>query len=177
MEEKAKCSGVLCTTRRNFLLSGGGILAGALVAPALAGKAEAVARAYPRKRIAKLSELKGDTPKAFRYPHNDAHSGSFIVKLGVPAFGGVGSDKDIVAFNALCTHMGGPLQGQYNARHKALGPCPFHLSTFDLTRHGMVAAGHASQALPQVLLEVSGDEIVAVGVMGLIYGYNNNLKA
>jgi arsenite oxidase small subunit len=176
MEEKEKCTGGLCVNRRNFLLSGGGVLAGALLSPALAGRAEAVARAYPKKRIAKLSELKADSPKAFKYPYDDTHSGSLIVKLGVPAFGGVGPDKDIVAFNSLCTHMGGPLAGSYNARYKALGPCPFHLSTFDLTRHGMVVAGHASQALPQVVLEVAGDEVFAVGVMGLIYGYNSNLK-
>jgi arsenite oxidase small subunit len=177
MEDKEKCAGNLCTTRRDFLLSGGTVLAGVFLAPAFQGRAEAVARAYPRKRIAKLSDLKVDSPKGFRYPYDDPHSGSFIIKLGAPAFGGVGPDRDIVAFNLLCTHMGGPLGGSYNAQYKSLGPCPFHLSTFDLTRHGMVVAGHASQALPQVLLEVSGSEIFAVGVMGLIYGYHSNLKA
>lgn len=176
MEEKEKCTGILCTTRRNFLLSGGTVLAGVFLAPAFQGRAEAVARSYPKKRVARLSELKVDSPKVFRYPHDDAHSGSLIVKLGVPAFGGVGPDRDIVAFNLLCTHMGGPLAGSYNAKYKSLGPCRFHLSTFDLTRHGMVVAGHASQALPQVLLEVSEDEVFAVGVMGLIYGYHSNLK-
>lgn len=177
MEDKEKCAGNLCTTRRGFLLSGGTVLAGVFLSPAFQGMAEAVARSYPKKRIARVSELKVDSPKAFKYPYDDSHSGSFIVKLGAPAFGGVGPERDVVAFNLLCTHMGGPLQGSYNAQYKALGPCPFHLTTFDLTRHGMVAAGHASQALPQVLLEVSGDEIFAAGVMGLIYGYHSNLKA
>ncbi|MCI0771654.1 MAG: hypothetical protein J4N94_07205 [Chloroflexi bacterium] len=44
----------------------------------------------------------------------------------------------------------------------------------DLTRHGMVIAGHATQGLPQVLLELRGDEIWAVGMMALIYGFSDN---
>ena len=58
-----------------------------------------------------------------------------------------------------------------------MGPCPSHLSTYDLTRHGMVVAGHATEGLPQVLLETRGDDIYAVGVMGLIYGFSNNQVA
>ena len=38
----------------------------------------------------------------------------------------------------LRTHMGGPLGGTYQGRYKLLGPCPFHLTTFDLAKHGMV---------------------------------------
>ena len=97
------------------------------------------------------------------------------MKLGVPAGGGVGPNDDIVAFNALCTHMGGPLMGTYKKEHKAIGPCPLHLTTFDLIKHGMVIAGHATESLPQVLLEVSGDEIYATGMLGLIYGRARNL--
>lgn len=50
-----------------------------------------------------------------------------------------------------------------------------HWTTFDLTRHGMVVSGHATQGLPQVVLELDGDDIVAFGVLGLIFGYGNNL--
>jgi arsenite oxidase small subunit len=46
-----------------------------------------------------------------------------------------------------------------------------HLTTFDLTRHGMVISGHATESLPQIVLEVQGDDIYAVGVQGLVYGY------
>jgi len=84
--------------------------------------------------------------------------------------------KDIVAFNQYCTHQGGSLDGTYKAATKSLGACPLHLSTFDLTRHGIVISGQAYQSVPQVLLEVEGDNIYAVGMMGLIYGRNNNLK-
>ena len=98
-----------------------------------------------------------------------------LVKLGTAAGGGVGVDNDIVAFSTLCTHMGGPMDGTYNKIHKGLGPCPLHLTTFDLTRHGIMIGGHATESLPQVMLEVEGDAIYAVGVMGLIYGRASNL--
>ncbi len=34
----------------------------------------------------------------------------------------------------------------------------------------MVTSGSATEALPQIVLEVDGDEVFAVGVMGLVYG-------
>jgi arsenite oxidase small subunit len=46
---------------------------------------------------------------------------------------------------------------------------------FDLTKRGIITSGSATQSLPQIMLEVSGDEIYAVGVMGLIYGFNDNM--
>jgi arsenite oxidase small subunit len=64
------------------------------------------------------------------------------------------------------------LQGTYKDAYQALGPCPLHLTTFDLTRHGMVISGHATESLPQIVLEVQGDDIYAVGVQGLVYGYS-----
>ena len=39
----------------------------------------------------------------------------------------------------------------------------------------MVVAGHATEALPQVFLELEGDDIYAIGVLGLIYGYSSNV--
>ena len=100
------------------------------------------------------------------------------MKLGTEAGGGIGADKDIVAFSSLCTHMGWGLSDTritYRKEHKMLGPCPLHLTTFDLTRYGMVVAGHATEALPQIVLEVDGDDIIATGVLGLIYGKRDNL--
>ena len=82
----------------------------------------------------------------------------------------------MVAFNYTCTHQGGPLQGTYKAADKALGPCPLHLTTFDLTRHGIFISGQAYQSLPQVLMELEGDDIYAVGMFGLIYGRYDNLQ-
>ena len=79
---------------------------------------------YPRKKIAKLSELKDNQPVDFSYP--DDKASCMLVKAGVEAGGGIGGQKDVVAFNYLCTHQGGPLQGTYQAtdEHRTLGPCP-----------------------------------------------------
>ncbi len=168
-----------CLSRRAFLLTGS---AAAVVGlgPLSAAFAEGVAlqvATYPRRRVGRLSQLVEGGPIAFKYPWNDLNSTNALIKLGVPAGGGVGPERDIVAFSTLCTHMGGPLAGQYRAQYRILGPCPLHLTTFDLTKHGMVAAGQATESLPQIVLEVRGDEIWATGVMGLIFGYHSNLAA
>jgi arsenite oxidase small subunit len=39
----------------------------------------------------------------------------------------------------------------------------------------MVVSGHATQGLPQIILELEGDDILATGVLGLIFGYHDNL--
>lgn len=162
----------LCMSRRQMLLTGGAsvmmITLGGL--PGMAEAAQALKASYPRQKIGSLAALKTGVPVSFNYPYPDIRN--VLVKLGVPAGAGLGADKDIVAFNQQCTHMGGPLDGTYKPEHQVLGPCPLHLTTFDLTRHGMVASGHATESLPQIVLEIKGDDIYAVGVMGLVYGYS-----
>jgi arsenite oxidase small subunit len=128
----------------------------------------------PRKQIGLLSKLIADEPVAFNYPGDGELTNCLLVKTGEVSGGGVGAGQDIVAFSARCTHMGGDLDGLYNAEHKVAGPCGEHLTTFDLTRHGLVVAGHATQSLPQVILEVDGDDIFATGIVGLLYGYAAN---
>ena len=132
---------------------------------------------YPRIKVAKLSDLKDNTPVDFQYPDKNTGSQCSLVKMGVEAGGGIGEKKDIVAFSTLCTHQGGPLMGTYKAtdEHRTLGPCPLHLSLYDIRRHGIVVSGQAYQSIPQVLLEVEGDDIYAVGMLGLIFGRNKNL--
>lgn len=164
--------------RRSFLLSSG--IATTVVMVGIPGMAEshtpAVVATYPKKFITKLSSLKVDEPFDFEYPDEGQYAESILVKLGNEAGGGLGPDKDVVAFNYTCTHQGGALQGTYQAADKALGPCPLHLTTFDLTRHGIFISGQAYQSLPQVLLELEGDDIYAVGMFGLIYGRFDNLQ-
>lgn len=178
--EARKGSRPCLMNRRSFLLTSGVTTATVMVAMQTAeglAKVPAVVATYPKKRIARLSELKVDEPVDFSYPDEGAYSESMLVKLGREAGGGIGPDKDVVAFNYTCTHQGGPLQGTYQAADKALGPCPLHLTTFDLTRHGMFISGQAYQSLPQVLLELEGESILAVGMFGLIYGRYDNLQA
>ena len=179
METKSILEGS-CMTRRQFLLAGGSATVTVLLTtlPGFKNALAVPARVtkYPRKNIASLSDVQQDVPIYFKYPDDDPlSSASFLVKLGRPAGGGIGPHDDIIAFNALCTHMGGPMMGTYKKEHKAIGPCPFHLTSFDLTKHGMVIAGHATESLPQVLLEVKGKDIYATGMIGLIYGRSSNL--
>ena len=109
----------------------------------------------------------------FNYPTDDIEN--VLVLLNEKAGGGVGDARSIVAFNTVCPHMGGYMDAStFKPRHSVLGPCPLHLTTFDLTKHGMVVSGHATASLPQIVLELDGDDIVATGVMGLFYGYNRN---
>ncbi len=127
---------------------------------------------HPRTKVGTLSSLVVDEPVKFNYPYDSVKN--FLFKLGTEASGGVGPDSDVVAFNTLCTHMGGPLSPALSSDYKILGPCPFHLSTFDLTRHGMVVAGQATAGLPQIVLEMEGDDIYATGVLSLLYGFSDN---
>ncbi|MBC8258789.1 MAG: arsenate reductase (azurin) small subunit [SAR324 cluster bacterium] len=165
-------------SRRKFLFYSGTALTTSTVLlqiPGVLKAREAHVATYPRKLIGKMSQLKLDQPVNFNYPDDGLNATSVLVKLGQKAGGGVGKQQDVVAFNTICTHQGGPLLGSYNKEYKTLGQCPFHLTTYDLTRYGIIVSGQAYQSLPQVLLEVKGDSIYAVGVMGLIFGRNNNL--
>lgn len=132
------------------------------------GLAQEIVRRQPGKLVGKISTLQKDRPMDFLYP--DSSSSCSLVKLGVPAANGVGPHQDIVAFSSICTHQGGPLQGSYKSEHKAIGPCPLHLTTFDPARRGIVVSGHATEPLPQILLEARGDEIFATGIIGLVFG-------
>lgn len=125
----------LCMSRRQVLLSGGAaaVLVSLGSLPGMAEAAQALKVTYQRQKIGSLSALKNGVPVEFNYPYPDVRN--MLVKLGVPAGGGIGAGKDIVAFNQQCTHMGGPLDGTYKPEHQVLGPCPLHLTVFDLTHH------------------------------------------
>jgi arsenite oxidase small subunit len=174
--DELACAGH-CAARRELLKLGvAGIATGAFVRPGAAQDRSAPPDrppGYPRRRLARLAELREGVPVAFNYPLEAQPN--FLVKLGAPAHGGIGPDRDIVAFSALCTHMGGNLRGRYRHDLKAVGPCPFHLSTFDLRKGGIPVHASATTRLPQVVLVLEGDEIVATGMSGLVYGYRHNL--
>jgi len=162
--------------RRDFLFAAGATLV-ALTIPGFA-PAQAKLAKYPRKKVALLSKLKVGNPVEFRYPWDHANCGTVLLKLGQEAGGGVGPGKDVVAFNGLCPHMGWDIPvKKFFADPGIAGPCPGHWTTFDLTRHGMVVSGHATQGLPQVVLELDKDDIFAVGILGLIFGFHDNKAA
>lgn len=165
----------ICTSmsRRSFLILGGSAVT--IVATLCSGAEaqELVSSSYVRKTIGKVSELEPGKAITFRYPTDDIEN--LLMMLNEEAGGGVGEARNIVAFNTICPHMGGYMgESEFKAQHSVLGPCPLHLSTFDLTKHGMIVSGHSVESLPQIVLEIEGDDIIATGVMGLFYGYSQN---
>ncbi|WKZ88733.1 arsenate reductase (azurin) small subunit (plasmid) [Ralstonia pickettii] len=127
---------------------------------------------YPAKTVARASQLRVNEPVAFLYP--DASSPCALMKMGAPVPGGVGPDKDIVAFSTLCTHMGCPVA--YDAAARAF-KCPCHFSIFDPEKAGQMVTGQATENLPRIVLDYSAKDgsIKAVAVDGLIYGRQANL--
>ncbi len=186
-KESAQAHGKCMLNRRKFLMYSGSTAAAAstISITLFAGTAQAETRqarvqGYPRKKIANLSQLKDHQPVSFNYPDEGKNTQAMIVKMGgVQAGGGVGSQRDVVAFSYMCTHQGGPLHNTYKhvGDQRVMGQCPLHLSTYDLRRHGIIVSGQAYQSLPQVLLEVEGDDVYAVGIMGLLFGRQDNLSA
>ncbi len=164
-----------CMSRRQFLFMGAATVTTVYLTTALPGRLfQAEIAAYEGMKVGTLSGLQRGEPQQFRYPWDHPNCESYLIRLDTPAGGGVGPDQDVVAFNTMCTHMGISLVNQFKREHQVLGPCPAHLSTYDLTRHGMVVSGHATEGLPQIVLEVEGDDLYATGIMGLIYGFGDN---
>jgi arsenite oxidase small subunit len=159
--------------RRDFLFAAGASVV-TLALPG-GGVGQGKRADYPKAKVAALGKLTVGVPVTFRYPWDHADCGSVLLRLGRAAGGGVGPGKDVVAFNGLCPHMGWDIPAKkFFADPGIAGPCPGHWTTFDLTRHGMVVSGHATQGLPQVMLELDGDDVLAVGVLGLIFGFHDN---
>jgi arsenite oxidase small subunit len=170
------CDKLVDVGRRQFLRGGAttaaaGLAAGVLPA-APAQSAPSLARVdYRPGKLANLRDLKVDDPVQIAYPDSD--SPGVLLKLGRAVEGGVGPDRDIVAFSTLCPHKGFPLN--YVAADKSLN-CPGHYSRFDCERGGQQIWGQATQNLPQFKLAIDGSgDIFAVGVDELIYGRLSNV--
>lgn len=161
-------------TRKQALVAGGVAVAavgggGAAIAIATRDGDEGGAD-YPRLVVGKVGDLRSNEPVSFAYPLKGQQSVLIDLDEEVPE--GVGDKKSIVAYSALCQHMGCPVPFVKEGRYFL---CPCHQSKYDPAREGFVVQGVAQSPLPRVLLEVDGDDIVAVGVDGLIYGYRENL--
>ncbi|RDK01488.1 arsenate reductase (azurin) small subunit [Paraburkholderia lacunae] len=166
--------------RRTFLKLGGGSIAATAAsafAPNVATAANPVDTSktklpYPRKPVTQVGRMALNTPVSFTYP--DAASPCTALKLGSRVPGGVGPDGDIVAYSAMCTHMGCPVA--YEPTTKVF-KCPCHFSMFDAEKAGQMIVGQATENLPRVRLhydEKTGT-VSAVGMEGLIYGRQANV--
>ncbi|MDZ7850169.1 MAG: arsenate reductase (azurin) small subunit [Halodesulfurarchaeum sp.] len=129
---------------------------------------------YPRIHVGSVDDLSEGAVETFSYPLQGASN--FLTRIDGEAWGGVGPNNDIVAYNSLCTHMGCSVIGQVSPDREMAGPCPCHYTTFDLSKGGLVISGAATMDLPQVRLDVDDGDIYATGVDGLVYGYRNNLR-
>jgi arsenite oxidase small subunit len=159
-------------TRKQALIAGGvGVAAvggaGAAVAIATRDGGEGD---YPRLAVASVGDVRPKTPVSFEYPLKGQQS--VLIDLDQPVPGGVGEKQSIVAYSVICQHMGCPVQYVEKGGYFL---CPCHQSKYDPAREGYVVQGVAQSPLPRVRLEVEDDEIVAVGVDGLIYGFRENL--
>jgi len=128
---------------------------------------------FPQLMIANLSDLVVSKPVSFNYPLEETPN--ILLKLGVKATGGVGPDGDIVAYSAVCQHLGciysyvppGTSPNCDNT-YKASGPvgyCCCHGSIFDLVNGANVLGGPSPRPVPQVTLQVdSSGDIYAIGM-------------
>lgn len=116
--------------------------------------------------VAKLASLLDGEIVDFEYPLGHP---AFAVQLERPGLDGIGPDGDIVAFHRACPHQGCPL-AEVDAAAAKVGPCSCHLSEFDLSDGGLQLTGRASTPLTQVLLEIRGDGVFAVGLRGIPFG-------
>lgn len=128
---------------------------------------------YPQLTvIANSNKLPINKAVNFNYP--DSHSPCAMIRMGQAVSGGVGPDKDIVAYSILCNHMGCPLN--YDPATRTF-KCPCHFSTFDSEKEGQMIIGQSTESLPRVLLSYSkaSGKVTATGIDGLIFGRQANI--
>jgi len=127
---------------------------------------------YPEVAIGNSSQLPINKALNFNYPDNN--SPCAMIRMDKPVPGGVGPDRDIVAYSTLCNHMGCSLLYE---PHSRTFKCPCHFSIFDGEKEGQMVTGQATEDLPRILLSYNEDtgEVNAIGVDGLIFGRQANV--
>lgn len=152
------------TSKRREILTTG--IVTALTALAASGPSTAAgATTGARKKVADLKEFKPGQPVAFTYPQDEA---AVALDVGRAMPGGVGPNKSIVAFSALCQHMGCPVA--FDPKSDKL-VCPCHSSVFDPALGGQCIEGPSTRGLPRVVLRVEGPAVYATGIEGgVVYG-------
>lgn len=168
-------------SRRQFfkvsggLAAGAGIAAGAIPEAALAAPAGDAGNAvlpYPRVAVGTAAKMPIGQAVQFAYP--DKSSPCVAIRMGAPVEGGIGPNRDIVAYSTLCTHMGCPVA--YDEKSRCF-KCPCHYSTFDAEKGGQMVCGQATEDLPRIVLDYDAatGAVTAVAVSGLLYGRQSNI--
>jgi len=166
-------------SRRGFLkLSGASVAASAAtLTPATALAKSDVNRGattlpYPEKQLGKAAAFPENKAISFTYP--DESSPCAVIRMGEPVPGGVGPNRDIVAYSVLCSHMGCPVIYEPSSRNFK---CPCHFSVFDSEKSGQMVTGQATENLPKIRLDYDQKTggVSAIGVDGLIFGRQANI--
>jgi len=150
--------------------------------PSAGGTVSTTGPSWPRFKLLNVAALELLKPVSFNYPL--VNTPNYLVKLGVKAENGIGPDGDIVAFSAICQHLGCYYSFQppgtspaCNAAYKgsvAEGYCCCHGSVYDFTQNAKVTSGPAPRPVPQAMLEYdsSTGDIYVVGMAPPnIYGH------
>jgi Rieske Fe-S protein len=106
---------------------------------------------YPHLTIARAAEIPVGGVKLFRYPNSKEQC--LLVRI---------TENDYAAYSQKCTHLSCAV---YYSREDNQLICPCHNGRFSI-RNGAVIQGPPTRALPHVLLERRGDEIIATGMSG-----------
>ena len=170
-----KCNKLVDVGRRQFLrgsaVAGVGAAATMLTGEQVQAATSGAQVDYPSTKLANIADLMVNDPVDIEFP--DADSPGVLLKMGQAVEGGVGPDKDIVAYSVLCPHKGWNLN--YNGEDRTLN-CPGHFSRLDAEAGGQQVWGHASQNLPQFTLRVDDNgDIFAEGASDLIFGRPSNV--
>jgi arsenite oxidase small subunit len=112
----------------------------------------------------KASSLSKDEAYIFMYPY--ASTPCFLINLPGAAEGGIGPNKNVVGYLAVCTHQ--LAYPKKSASEISYIPGKGD-SAFDPAADGKVLAGAAAKPLPAVRLEhdAATDEIYATGMSGV----------
>jgi len=150
--------------------------------PGTGGPGTTTGLSWPRFKLLNVAALTVLKPVSFNYPL--VNTPNYLVKLGVKAENGIGPDGDIVAFSAICQHLGCYYSFQppgtspsCNALHKAPvaeGYCCCHGSDYDFTQNATVTSGPAPRPVPRAMLEYDSNtgDIYVVGMAPPnIYGH------
>jgi len=106
---------------------------------------------FPRQEIARIGEIPVGGVKLFRYPNPKEQC--LLVRT---------SEDNYVAYSQKCTHLSCAV---YYSREDNQLICPCHNGRFSI-RDGAVIQGPPTRALPHVVLERKGQELIAIGMSG-----------
>ena len=106
-------------------------------------------RRFDEAKIARVSDVAVGGTIGFSYPR--PHDICILIQPEAGKF---------VAYSRRCTHLSCPVD--YQHEHNRLY-CPCHNGAFSV-KDGAVLQGPPPHPLPQIMLEVRGDDIYAVGV-------------